>query len=69
MDGSTSAGSLRGRYPDTLRRAKKALGVRSHQVHGDDGTREWYWSDPAAPWPDDAPFPKPFELAPLPPLW
>jgi hypothetical protein len=30
--------------------------------------RTWYWYDPAAPWPADAPFPKPLELAPLPDL-
>lgn len=27
--------------------------------------RAWYWYDPAAPWPADAPFKRPFELPPL----
>jgi hypothetical protein len=53
----------------TLRRAKGVIGVESHQVKGADGRREWYWYDPDAPWPADAPFKKPrvFELPPLPP--
>jgi hypothetical protein len=47
--------------PDrTLNRAKAELGVRSHCVVSDEA-REWYWYDSAAPWPADAPFPKPFE--------
>lgn len=54
--------------PDrTLDRAKVELGVRSHRVARRDG-QEWYWYDLAAPWPKDAPFKKPFELDPLPPL-
>jgi hypothetical protein len=52
----------------TLKRAKIDLGVKSQLLHHEDDTREWYWYDPGAPWPKDAPFKKPFELAPLPPL-
>lgn len=45
--------------PDrTLNRAKAELGIGSHCVVRDEA-REWYWYDPAAPWPTDAPFPKP----------
>lgn len=51
----------------TLKRAKAALGVESHKVKRD-GRAEWYWYDPDAPWPADAPFKKPFELPPLPDL-
>lgn len=53
----------------TLERAKVELGARSHRVALTDG-QEWYWYDPAAAWPKDAPFKRPFELAPLdlPPL-
>jgi hypothetical protein len=53
----------------TLERAKKELPVRSHQhyIRATD-QRVWYWYDPAAPWPKDAPFKKPFELEPLPPI-
>jgi hypothetical protein len=53
----------------TLERAKKELPARSHQhyIRATD-QRVWYWYDPAAPWPKDAPFKKPFELEPLPPL-
>ena len=51
--------------PDrTLERAKTELGVRSHRVARKD-VQEWYWYDPAAPWPATAPFKKPFELSPL----
>lgn len=52
----------------TLLRAKDELGVRSKQVHFEKGGHEWYWYDPAAPWPKDAPFRKPYELPPLPDL-
>jgi hypothetical protein len=52
----------------TLKRAKAELMVQSHRVHHKGGEREWYWYDPSAPWPKDAPFKKPFELPPLPPL-
>ncbi len=52
--------------PDrTLERAKSDLGVRSHQVMLKDDTRIWYWFDPAAPWPKDTPFKRPFMLEPL----
>ena len=47
----------------TLRRAKADLGVCSHRAGRD--RPEWYWYDPSAPWPADAPFPRPFELPPL----
>jgi hypothetical protein len=53
----------------TLERAKEALGVRSHRAHDRKADRsEWYWYDPAADWPKDAPFKQPFELPPLDPL-
>jgi hypothetical protein len=51
----------------TLKRAKADLRAGSHQVHRGD-ERAWYWYDPCAPWPADAPFQKPFELPPLPDL-
>jgi hypothetical protein len=58
----------------TLKRAKKDLKVESHQHRTGTGG-EWYWYDPAAPWPTDAPFkqPDPYEemykrLKGLPPL-
>jgi hypothetical protein len=57
--------------PDrTLDRAKRELRARSHRVQGKDRA-EWYWFDPAAPWPADAPFkkPNPWELPPLEDLW
>jgi hypothetical protein len=51
--------------PDrTLNRAKAELGAGSHRAKGKDRT-EWYWYDPAAPWPANAPFRKPFGLPPL----
>jgi hypothetical protein len=54
--------------PDsTLERAKASLGVKSQRV-GRTGEAVWYWFDPAAPWPADAPIRKPFELPPLDPL-
>jgi hypothetical protein len=40
-----------------------AGGVASAGKKG--GTKVWYWFDPAAPWPKNAPFVKPFELRPL----
>lgn len=52
----------------TLLRAKADMSACSHQVHWKSGEREWYWYDPAVPWPKAAPFKKPFELPPLPPL-
>lgn len=50
----------------TLDRAKEAEGVRSQKVQAD-GRAEWYWYDPDAPWPADAPFKKPrvIELPPV----
>jgi hypothetical protein len=50
----------------TLLRAKYELDVRSKQVPLKPTGHEWYWYDPAAPWPENAPFRKPFELPPLP---
>ncbi len=53
----------------TLERAKAALHVRSHRTWDHKTSRgEWYWYDPDAIWPKDAPFRKPTELPPLPPL-
>jgi hypothetical protein len=49
----------------TLKRAKAELGARSHCL-ARGGAQEWYWYDPAAPWPADAPFEKPCEPAPPP---
>ena len=43
----------------TLQRAKKLARVKSHQVWLKSGERIWYWYDPAAPWPKDAPFKRP----------
>lgn len=51
----------------TLLRAKQELRVTSKQVHFEGG-HEWYWYDPAAAWPENAPFRKPYELPPLPDL-
>ena len=53
----------------TLDRAKAELPAHSHRTwdHGEN-RGEWYWYDRDAPWPDNAPFRKPFELAPLDPL-
>ena len=52
----------------TLLRAKSELRVQSRQVHFEAGGHEWYWYDPAAAWPKNAPFRKPYELPPLPEL-
>jgi hypothetical protein len=53
----------------TLERAKAALRVSSHRTYDSRSRRgEWYWYDPDADWPADAPFKKPYELPPLPPL-
>lgn len=52
----------------TLDRAKAALHIDSHRHHDRAaGRTEWYWSDPDATWPKDAPFkkPKPWELEPI----
>ena len=52
--------------PDrTLERAKSELEFCSHRLSKKDGTKEWYWYDPAVPWPKNSPFKKPFELPPL----
>lgn len=50
----------------TLDRAKAELGARSHRI-AEGGANVWYWYDPAAPWPADAPFkiPKMYDLPPL----
>jgi hypothetical protein len=53
--------------PDvTLNRAKAQVGVKSQRAYAKDRA-EWYWYDPGAPWPKDAPFqrPRPGELPPL----
>jgi hypothetical protein len=53
----------------TLERAKQELPARSHRTWDEDEERgEWHWYDPDAPWPAAAPFEKPYELPPLPPL-
>ena len=54
----------------TLNRAKAELGIRAYK-HISRVEEAWYWYDPAAPWPADAPFakPTPGELPPLEPLW
>ena len=62
-----AAGALAGIPEITLRRAKGDAQVRAQQI-GEDGVNTWYWYDPAAAWPADAPFRKPRELPPLPPL-
>jgi hypothetical protein len=49
----------------TLKRAKDELGVQSRQVALPDDRRVWYWYDPAAPWPKDAPFERPSIPEPL----
>jgi hypothetical protein len=56
--------------PDmTLKRAKADVRAESHRTYDKAAQRgEWYWYDPDAPWPADAPFQKPFELEPLPDL-
>jgi hypothetical protein len=51
----------------TLKRAKEDARIKSHLVHTKAGERIWYWYDPSAPWPKDAPFPKP-DPHDLPPL-
>jgi len=43
----------------TLKRAKDEIGVRSQQVILPDNRHLWFWYDPAAPWPMDAPFERP----------
>lgn len=51
----------------TVQRAKKDAQVSSRRATRN-GRTEWYWYDPSAPFPPDAPFRKPFELPPLPDL-
>ena len=48
----------------TLKRAKPTANVMSYQVMLKTDQRIWYWYDPAAPWPKDAPFPRPEDLPP-----
>jgi hypothetical protein len=43
----------------TLQRAKKDARVRSQEVFLKDKRHIWFWYDPAAPWPEDAPFRRP----------
>jgi putative DNA primase/helicase len=51
----------------TLFRAKAAVNVSSHRAYDHEEERgEWYWYDPDAEWPKNAPFKKPFEMPPLP---
>ena len=46
--------------PDrTLKRAKELARIMSHQVWLQTEQNIWYWYDPAAPWPKDAPFKRP----------
>lgn len=53
----------------TLKRAKQGLPAESHRTYDRQASRgEWYWYDPDAPWPADAPFRKPLGLEPLPDL-
>jgi hypothetical protein len=51
----------------TLRRAKLEAEVCGQQI-AEGRANVWYWYDPEAPWPANAPFRKPRELAPLDPL-
>jgi len=50
----------------TLQRAKRTAKILSYQVMLKSDQRIWYWYDPAAPWPKDAPFSRPEDLPPLP---
>jgi hypothetical protein len=50
----------------TLERAKADTGVRSFQSTTPAGARAWYWFDPVAPWPPNAPFPRTGEVPPVP---
>ena len=49
----------------TLERAKTEVNARAQQVVCKGDARVWYWYDPSADWPKNAPFPRPFELPPL----
>jgi hypothetical protein len=54
----------------TLHRAKEQIRVESHRVyHKKEKFGEWYWYDPNAPWPKDAPFKKPEESDMPPVAW
>jgi hypothetical protein len=67
--GELFAAAAEAGIPDrTLQRAKGDLFAQSQRHHDHAaGRAEWYWYDPAAPWPADAPFQKlrPGELPPL----
>ncbi len=65
----TAAALAAGIPEKTLERAKKDLPAESHQFRRG-GEKAWYWYDPAAPWPKDAPFekPNPWDLPELDPL-
>lgn len=66
LDAAASAAGIPER---TLRRAKGELRVQSHRTSDRRTDRvEWWWYDPDAPWPADAPFKKPYQLPPLPEL-
>ena len=63
------AAAARAGIPETtLRRAKIDGAFDSQQIVEKGDVHVWYWYDPAAQWPKDAPFPKPFRLAPLGPI-
>jgi hypothetical protein len=64
-DGVVRVGG-RGGHPGV---GKGELRVGSHRTWDHVSSRgEWYWYDPDAAWPKDAPFRKPRELPPLLPL-
>ena len=64
-----SAAAGAGTPERTLERAKQELPARSHRTWDkDEGRGEWCWYDPDAAWPAGAPFEKPYEFPPLPPL-
>jgi hypothetical protein len=60
-----TAGALAGIPERTLKRAKEEIGVRSRQVVLPDDRHVWFWYDPAAAWPKDAPFERPVLAEPL----
>ena len=60
------AAAAREGIPDrTLDRVKASQDIKSHLVVVKTGERVWFWYDPAAPWPKDAPFKRPYLLEPL----
>jgi hypothetical protein len=63
-----SATSAEAGIPErTRKRAKEELPVRSHKDYDWVKKRgEWWWYDPAAPWPKKAPFARPSEEPPMP---